>query len=129
MTGILKISEVNVTPHKKVIWGDILLLMCHCCAGVFAIVLLVSLPLLHWHLCCPCAGVFALVALKSLSSLRSLASPSLLCWCLHYVALVLLPLSLWPLPPPLAWCNCPWALRRSLGCNLQLSCFSFPRWH
>ena len=57
--------------------------MQHRCAGVFAIVFLVSLSLLHRRLCRPCAGVFALVALSALSSLRLLASPLLLRWRCH----------------------------------------------
>ena len=65
------------------IWVAILLLMHHCCAGVFAIILMVSLPLLHWHLCRPCASVFALVALLSLSLLCLLTSLPLLHWHLH----------------------------------------------
>ena len=64
-------------------WGAILLVMHHPCAGVFAIVLLVSLPSLHWRLCRPSAGVFSLVTLSSLSSLRSLASPLLFRWRCH----------------------------------------------
>ena len=53
------------------------------CTGVFAIVFLVSLPSLHWHLSCPCAGVFALVALSSLTLLHLLVSPLLLHWRCH----------------------------------------------
>jgi hypothetical protein len=94
MSGSSKISEVDVTPHKRL--GDmrchstsdapslrwrIAVLFCWClrshCTGVFAVLVLVSLPLLRCCLCLRCAcGVIAFVAL---------ASPLLLRWhCCPY---------------------------------------------
>ena len=67
---------------QKVIWGAILLLMHHRCAVVFAI-------LFCWYLCPHCTGVFAVLVLASLPLLHCC-----LCPCCALGSLLLLPFCL-----------------------------------
>ncbi len=90
--AVQKSQKLMWHPTKGwVICGAILLLR--------YIVLLVSSPSLHWRLCRPCAGVFALVALLSLSSMRLLHHCLCRAGVSTVVVLPLLPLLRWHLYP------------------------------